>query len=52
MITFNVFANGIFWGAFEAKTADEAIQKAADELGTIDVGQEHADTEGMTAEEA
>lgn len=50
MKKFNVYANGIFWGVFDAETDDEAIQDAADELGTIDVGQEHASTEGMTAE--
>ena len=51
MTTFAIFANGTFWGNFKADTADEAIQAAADELGTIDVGQDHASTEGMTAEE-
>lgn len=49
MTIYNVFANGIFWGAFEAASPDEAIQAAADELGTIDVGQDRASTEGMTA---
>jgi len=52
MTTYNIFANGNFWGAFEAETAEEAIQTAADEMGTIDVGQEHASIEGMTAEVA
>lgn len=52
MTSFKIFANGTFWGTFEGETAEEAIQKAADELGTIDVGQDHASTEGMTAEEA
>lgn len=50
MEKFNVFANGTFWGEFEAATAEEAIQIAADEHGTIDVGATHASTEGMTAE--
>jgi len=52
MEKFNVYANGAFWGEFEAETAAAAIQKAADELGTIDVGADHASTEGMTAEAA
>lgn len=52
MTTFNVYANGTFWGAYEAETADEAMQAAADEHGTVDVGQTHASTEGMTAEVA
>lgn len=50
MQKFNVYANGVFLGEFDAKTDDEAIQKAADEVGTVDVGQEHASTEGMTAD--
>jgi len=49
---FNVFANGTFWGTWEAETAEQAIQAAADEHGTADVGEEHASTEGMTAEVA
>lgn len=52
MEKFNVYANGEFWGEFEAGTAEEAIQKAADEHGTVDVGEDHASTEGMTAEPA
>lgn len=52
MAKYNVFANGTFWGEFEADTAEEAIQKAADEHGTVDVGEVHASTEGMTAERA
>lgn len=51
MSKFNVFANGIFCGVYEAETAEEAIQICADDVGTIDVGQEHASTEGMSAEE-
>lgn len=51
MAKYNVYANGVFWGVFEADDAEEAIQRAADEHGTIDVGQTHASTEGMTAEE-
>lgn len=50
MSKFNVFANGVFWGTYEAETAEEAIQAAADENGTVDVGQDRASTEGMTAE--
>lgn len=52
MAKFNVYANGEFWGTFEAETAEEAIQAAADEHGTKDVGQDHASVEGMTAEAA
>lgn len=51
MAKFNVSANGIFWGEFEGNTAEEAIQAAANEHGTTDVGQTQASTEGMTAEE-
>lgn len=50
MTTYKVYANGIFWGEFEGETAEEAIQAAADEHGTVDVGEEHASTDGMTAE--
>ena len=49
MTNFAVFANGTFWGEFEAETEEEAIQAAADEHGTVDVGETHASTEGMTA---
>ena len=52
MAKFNVYANGEFWGVFEAETAEDAIQSAADEHGTKDVGQDHASTDGMTATEA
>lgn len=52
MTTFSVYAHGTFWGHFEADTAEEAMQSAADELGTIDVGEDRASTEGMTAEPA
>lgn len=45
MTTFNIFANGTFWGEWEAETAEEAIQKAADEVGT------EGNTEGLVAEE-
>ena len=51
MTKFNIYANGTFWGEFEGNTAEDAIQRAADEHGTVDVGQTHASTEGMTAEE-
>lgn len=50
MAKFAVFANGAFWGEFEAETADEAIRAAANEHGTVDVGKTEASTEGMTAE--
>lgn len=46
---FKVYANGTFWGIYEADTAEEAMQAAADEHGTVDVGQTQASTEGMTA---
>lgn len=49
MTKFAVFANSIFWGEFEAETAEDAMQIAANENGTIDVGQTQASTEGMTA---
>ena len=52
MEKFNVYANGEFWATCEAATAEEAIQIVADDLGTIDVGQEHARVDGMTAEVA
>lgn len=51
MAKFNVYADGIFWGEFEAQTAEEAIQKAANEHGTVDVGETEASTEDLTAEE-
>ena len=34
MTTYNIFANGIFWGQWTAETAKQAIQIAADEVGT------------------
>ena len=43
MTTFAVFANGTFWGAFEAESAEYAIKLAADQHGT------DGDTSGMTA---
>lgn len=46
MIAFNIFANGTFWGVWEGETAEEAIQKAAEEVGT------DGNTEGLTAEAA
>lgn len=51
MTKFNIFANGTFWGTYEADSAEEAIQAAADEHGTVDVGEAHASTDGMTAEQ-
>ena len=43
MTTFAVFANGTFWGDFDAQTAKAAIHMAAKEYGT------DGDTSGMTA---
>lgn len=51
MKKFNVYANGIFWGEFEANTAEEAIQDAANKCGTTDIGQDQASVDGLTAEE-
>lgn len=50
MSKFAVYANGTFWAEVDAESAEEAIQFAADEFGTVDVGQDHASTEGMTAD--
>jgi formylmethanofuran dehydrogenase subunit A len=50
MTKFAVFAHGNYWGDFEADTAEEAIEIAASTHGTVDVGQDKASTEGMTAE--
>lgn len=50
MTTYHVYAHGTFWGTYEAASAEEAMQMAADEHGTVDVGHDHASTEGMTAE--
>lgn len=47
--TFAVFSHGTFWGTFEAQNAEDAMQIAANEHGTIDVGQTQASTDGMTA---
>jgi hypothetical protein len=53
MTTYKIFANGAYWGDFEADTAEEAIQAAADEHSTFfDVGQDRASTYSMTAEQA
>jgi hypothetical protein len=41
-----VFANGTFWGVWTADSAAQAIQLAADEVGT------DGNTEGMTAVDA
>ena len=51
MAKFEIYANGTFWGVWDAETAEEAMQIAADEVGTVDIGQEHASVEGMTAKE-
>ncbi len=45
MNSFKIFANGTFWGVWGAETAEEAIQMAADEVGT------EGNTEDMTSEE-
>ena len=44
-----VFAHGTFWGVFSGADADTACQMAADEHGTIDVGQNRASIEGLYA---
>lgn len=49
MARFEVYANGEFWGVWEAATAEEAVQMAADDCGTVDVGQDHASVGGLTA---
>ena len=51
MTTSKVYANGVYSGDWEADTPEEAIQAAADEVGSVDVGEERANTDGMTAEE-
>ncbi len=52
MTAYKVYAHGTYWGTFDAETPEEAMQTAADEHGTVDVGEDRASTEGMTAEEA
>jgi hypothetical protein len=49
MTEYNVYAHGTYWGTFEADTPEEAMQAAADEHGTVDVGSDRASTDGMTA---
>jgi hypothetical protein len=49
MRKFTVYARGTLCGAFEAETADEALQRCADERGTAAVGERQASTKGMTA---
>ena len=44
-----VYANGTFWGIWAADSEAEAIQMAADEGGTIDIGEDRANTDGLTA---
>jgi len=51
IITYSVYANGIYWGDFEATCKEEAIQIAAMEHGTTYAGEDHPETTGMTAEE-
>jgi len=46
---YSVYASGIYWGDFAADTAEDAIQAAAEEHGTVDVGQDCASVDGMTA---
>lgn len=46
---FDVFASGTFMGTFEAPDESSACQAAADEHGTVDVGQTRASTDGMVA---
>lgn len=43
--TFEVFANGEFWGHWDAETEEDACKLAADEAGT------DGNTEGMTAKQ-
>ncbi len=45
MTSFKIFANGPFWGIWEAETADDAIKAAALDVGT------DGNTYGLTAEE-
>lgn len=52
MSTYRIYANGTYWGDFEAESAEEAKQAAANEHGTVDVGQTEASTDGLTAVEA
>jgi len=49
MKTYDVYAHGTYWGQWRAHSETDAMQIAADELGTVDVGQERASTHGMTA---
>ena len=51
IITYDVYANGVFWGRFEAVSSEEAIAMAAEEYGTVDVGESESSTEDMTAAE-
>ena len=47
--TYTVSANGVYYGVWQATSADQAMQYAADEIGNPDVGDEHASTDGMQA---
>ena len=47
--TFEIYAHGTFWGEWTAQSAEDAIQIAADEIGTVDVGQTEASTDGLYA---
>lgn len=43
MTSFHIFANDTFWGTWDAEDAEQACQKAADEVGT------EGNTDGLTA---
>ena len=34
MTSYHIFANGLFWGTWEAESAASAMQAASDEVGT------------------
>jgi hypothetical protein len=50
MQIYRIYANGIYWGDYEGVTDAEAIQACANDVGTCDIGQTEAITDGMTAE--
>lgn len=49
MKKYDVYAHGTYWGQWRAHSETDAMQIAADDVGTVDVGQERASTQGMTA---
>ena len=51
MPAYNVYANGTYWGQWDAASAEDAVRIAADEVGTVDVGANRASTQGMIAVE-